>query len=168
MGTHDAGAAAARRIDSRADFVAAVRDAVDWALARGARRMLWADKDFAEWPLEDPALLQRLTQWLRLPQRQLLLLAHDYDVLAARRHRFLAWYRLWSHVAGAFTPVPDEPMELPCVALAEGAVLVHLQDPAQWRGWMSSDALQLRQWRDRIDALLQRSAPSLPVTTLGL
>lgn len=169
MDTNDTGAAVVGRpIDSRADFVAAVHDAVDQALARGARRMLWGDKDFAEWPLDDPALLQRLTHWLRLPQRQLLLLAHDFDGLVRSRARFVAWYRLWSHGVGACSPAPDEPLELPCVLLAEGTVLVHLLDPERWRGWVATDAALLRQWRDQIDALLQRSAPAFPATTLGL
>ena len=39
-------------------------------------------------------LLQRLTDWLRLPQRQLVLLANDYEDLRRRRARFVASYRL--------------------------------------------------------------------------
>jgi hypothetical protein len=155
-------------IDTRGDFVAAVRDAVDQALACAARRMLWVDPDFSEWPLDDPALLQRLTDWLRLPQRQLHLLASDYQHIRRHRARFVSWYKLWSHAIAAFSPAQEVVAELPCVLLAEGAVLVHMQDPLRWRGWVVADAAQQRQWRDRLDAVLQRSEPVFPATTLGL
>jgi hypothetical protein len=157
-----------RPIESRTEFIAALHDAVDQAVKQATRRMIWVDANFAEWPLEDPALLQRLADWLRLPQRQLLLLAADYDGLRRRHARFLAWYRLWSHAINAFSPSPDDVAELPCVLWAENAGLVYLLDPLRWRGGAVADALQQRQWRDRIDAILQRSEPAFPATTLGL
>ncbi len=157
-----------RPIESRADFVAAVHDTVSLALAGATRRMVWLDADFAEWPLNEPALLQALTNWVRLPQRQLVLLAADYDDLRRRHARFTAWVRLWSHVVTSFSPSWDEVAELPCVLLAEGAGLVHLLDPVQWRGWATADVFQQHEWRERIDAFLQRSTPAFPVTTLGL
>ena len=164
----DRAAALQRPIESRADFVAAVHDAVSLALARATRRMVWVDADFAEWPLDEPALLQALTDWVRLPQRQLVLLAANYDDMRRRRARFTAWYRLWSHAVTTFSPSQDDVAELPCVLLAEGAGLVHLLDPVHWRGWAVSDVVQQRQWCDRIDAFLQRSTLAFPVTTLGL
>jgi hypothetical protein len=157
-----------RAIESRAGFVAAVHEAVSLALERATRRMVWVDVDFAEWPLDEPALLQALTDWVHLPQRQLVLLAANYDDMRRRRARFTAWYRLWSHAVAAFSPSHDDVAELPCLLLAEGAGLVHLLDPVHWRGWAVSDALQQRQWRERIDAFMQRSTPAFPVTTLGL
>lgn len=169
MLTNGADAAALKRpIDSRGEFVAAVHDAVDQAVARAARHMLWVDPDFSGWPLDDPALLQRLTDWLRLPQRQLQLLASDYDDIRRRRARFVSWYKLWSHAISAFNPAQDDVAELPCVLLARGTVLVHLQDPVHWRGWAVHDAAQRRQWHDRLDAILQRSEQAFPATTLGL
>ena len=161
-------AALQRPIESRADFVAAVHDTVSLALAHATRRMVWVDADFAEWPLDDPVLLQALKDWVRLPQRQLVLLAAGYDDLRRRRARFTAWVRLWSHAVTSFSPSPDDVAELPGVLWAEGAGLVHLLDPVHWRGWASSDVAQQGQWRDRIDAFLQRSTPAFPVTTLGL
>jgi hypothetical protein len=164
----DEAAAWPRLIESRADFAAAVHCTVNLALARATRRMVWVDADFAAWPLDEPALLQALTDWVRRPQRQLVLLAAGYDDLRRRRARFTAWYRLWSHAVSTFSPCQDDVAELPSVLLAEGAGLVHLLEPVYSRGWAVSDALQQRQWRDRIDAFLQRSTPAFPVTTLGL
>ena len=156
-----------RSIDSRSGFVAAVHEVLDLALARRTRRMLWVDADFAGWPLDDAILLRRLTHWLRLPQRQLLLLAGDYAVLC-RSPRFMACYRLWSHAIAAHAPAEDDVAQLPCLLLAERAALVQLMDKSHWRGWIAEEAASLRSWHERVDALLQRSEPAFPATTLGL
>jgi len=159
---------ATRAIDSRSAFVAAVHEGVQQALQRRARRMLWCDRDFADWPLDDPDLLQELSDWLRLPQRQLLMLASDYEVLRRQRARFVAWYRLWSHAVSAQAPAADDVGELPCLLLADRTLLVQLQDKTHWRGWSSSEPAALQACRERTDALLQRAEPAFPVTTLGL
>jgi hypothetical protein len=157
-----------RTIDSRSGFVAAVHEALVQALARRARRMLWADSDFADWPLDDPALLPRLTDWLRLPQRQLILLASDYELLRRRRARFVATYRMWSHAIASFAPAEDDVAQLPCLMLADRTVLVQLLDKVHWRGWTSTEPSSLRLAREQTDALLQRSESAFAVTTLGL
>lgn len=157
-----------RAFDTRGGFVAAVHEALDAALARRARRMLWVDADFADWPLDDAALLQRLGDWLRLPQRHLRLLVGDDRDLRRRRARFMACYRLWSHAVEASAALPEAAAPLPCVLLAEGTVLVQLQDKPGWRGWTTTDPAAMRACGEQIDVLLQRSDPALPVTTLGL
>jgi hypothetical protein len=167
MDGHDS-ALPQRVIDSRSGFIAAVHEALDRALAQRARRMLWADSDFAEWPLDDPALLQRLTDWLRLPQRQLVLLASDYELLRRRHARFVACYRMWSHVIAAFAPAEDDVAQLPCLLLADRTVLVQLLDKDHWRGWSSAEPASLRLAREQTEALLQRSESAFAVTTLGL
>jgi len=155
-------------IDSRRDFIAALQASVQSAVAQGTRRMLWADSDFAEWPLDDAMLLEAMTQWLRLPRRHLVLLAHDFDDLSRRCPRFVAWYRTWSHVVGAFSPPSNETAELPCLFLVEGTAAVYLVDKERWRGRISLDTKEVNQARDSTDALLQRSEPAFPATTLGL
>lgn len=155
-------------ITTRSEFVAAVRQGVDMALAQRARHMLWVDADFADWPLDDAALLRQLLDWLRLPRRQLMLLAADYEDLRRRHARFAALYASWSHAITARSPAQDEVAPLPCLMLAEGTVAVHLMDPAHWRGWIGTDPARLRLWQERTDALWQRSEAAFPVTTLGL
>ncbi len=157
-----------RKIDSRAEFDAGLHELVDLALQRSAHSMLWVDRDFAEWPLDAPELLAQLSDWLRQPQRRLVLLATDFGEVQRRRARFVAWYRLWSHTVTAFGPADEVDANLPTVAWAESAAMLHLSDREHWRGWISSDGPTLRQWHDQIDAVLQRSAPAFPVTTLGL
>jgi len=157
-----------RAISTRSEFVAAVHEALDLVLAQRARRLLWADTDFSDWPLEDPLLLQRLVDWLRLPQRQLLLLAADYESLRRRCPRFTALYGLWSHAIAARAPAEDQSTPLPCLLLADPTVAVHLMDKAHWRGWIDTRPTTLRLWRERTDALLQRAQAAFPVNTLGL
>lgn len=157
-----------RAIGTRSEFVAAVHQALELAQAQRAHRMLWADTDFANWPLDDATLLQRLVDWLRLPQRQLMLLAADYEDLRRHHARFTALYGLWSHAISARAPAQDEAAPLPCLLLAQGTAAVHLMDPEHWRGWSSTDPVTLRRWQERADALLQRSEAAFPVTTLGL
>jgi hypothetical protein len=155
-------------IDSRSAFAAAVNDALDAALEQRARRMVWVDADFADWPLDDASVLQRLADWLRLPQRRLVLLANDFEALRLRRPRFVAHYRLWSHAIAAFTPAQDTPVELPGLLLVDDVRLLQLFDKAPWRGDTSSEPATLRAAVERVDAWLQRSEPAFPATTLGL
>lgn len=156
-----------RAIDTRSTFVAALHDATAQALARRSLRMVWVDADFADWPLDDPALLQRLSDWLRLPQRRLQLLALDYEGVR-RCARFVACYRLWSHAISAHAPAQGDAVTLPCLLLADDTALVQLLDKTRWRGWVVTDPTELKAWRERTDAFLQRSEPAFPVTTLGL
>ena len=167
-GEDDVTDAIGRRIDSRREFDAALHEVAGLARQRHVHRMVWVDEDFADWPLDDPALLACLSDWLRQPQRRLVLLARDFGDLQRRAARFVAWYRLWTHAVGACSPAEDSTGTLPSVAWAEVASMAHLSDRERWRGWISSDAATLRRWRDRIDALVQRSEPSFPATTLGL
>lgn len=160
--------AAASAIGSRDDFVAAVRAAVSCALERRARRMVWADADFADWPLDDAALLEPLTAWVRLPQRRLTLVATHFDGVLRRSPRFVAWRRTWSHAVDAFSPAAGDDDDLPSLLLVDGVRALHRFDPVRCRGRVSDEASALRGWADRIDAFLQRCEPAFPATTLGI
>jgi hypothetical protein len=156
------------KIDSLPAFAAALRWGFEAALARDARRIVCADPDFAEWPLDDEALLQGLTPWLRRPQRRLVLLARDYAALPRRRPRFARWRREWTHAIEAWQPPPELQAAMPSLLVCDSGVSVHLADAQQGRGSASLDARRARLWCDRIDALLQRSEPAFAANTLGL
>jgi hypothetical protein len=158
----------APKIDSRAGFEAALHWGFAQAIEADARRIVAVDRDFADWPLGDPALLDRLTAWVRLPQRQLVLLGSDWDEVPRRHARFMPWRRTWAHAIVAWQRPDDLDVELPTLLLDDGPLLVRLFDRERWRGRAELDARQARLVRDEIDAVLQRSTPALPATQLGL
>jgi hypothetical protein len=155
-------------IASRQDFVHAVHAAVADALTRRSRQMLWVDRDFADWPFDDAALLDALAQWLRLPQRRLLLLAEQFEDLSRRSSRFVAWYRWWSHAVQAHNASEADAAGLPCLLLTERSRLVRLLDKPHWRGRISTEISDIGPWQDRLASVWEQSQPSLPPTTLGL
>ena len=155
-------------IASRSEFQAAVRWGFDAAIATNARRIVAVDASFADWPLDDPALHTQLTGWLRLPQRRLLLLAARFDDVQRRHPRFVAWRALWAHAIETRAAAEEDAAELPTLLVDDGATSVHLRDPVHWSGRAEADPRTAHPWRERVDALLQRSEPAFPVNALGL
>lgn len=153
---------------SQSDVQTALRWAVQYALDTRSRRLLWLDPDFSAWPLDDPALLDGLTAWLRLPQRRLVLLAHQFGAVERLHPRFVAWRRTWSHVVDAWTPSEGIAVKLPSLLIDDQRLCLQVFDTAQWRGRLSLDERAVHQWHDEIDALLQRCEAAFPVRPLGL
>lgn len=158
-------------IDSRAGFAAAIQ----WGFARAmreggrSRRIVCIDRDFALWPLDEPALLSSLTAWLKGgAQRQLVLLAATYDDVPRRHPRFVAWRRLFTHAVSPFVAPEDLAGALPTLLLDDDGTLVRLIDAVHWRGRASADERTVLPWREQIDAVLQRSEPGFPAQSLGL
>jgi hypothetical protein len=162
----------APHISSRESFVAALRWGLDTAWAQGARRIICADPDWADWPLwNDPSVLQALAAWLRRPQRQLVLLARHYEQLERRCPRFNTWRADWMHAIQAWQPPEDLTPELPTVLVSEGgekAVSVQLIDAQHWRGRAEVGARRARLWCEELDVVLQRSERTWAVRPLGL
>lgn len=155
-------------IRSPAEFQAAVQAATLAALAREARTLLWVDPDFAAWPLDDPALLEPLTAWLRRPLRRLVLLGTRWDRLERAHPRFTQWRPSWAHAVDAREPSDLAGEALPTLLLDDGPVVLELWERDPPRGRALRDAAAAAAARDRIDAHLQRSAPAWPVKPLGL
>lgn len=155
-------------IDSRASFAEAVRWAFAQAIARDARRIVAVDRDFVDWPLGDTALLEQLTGWLRRPQRQLVLLAANWEDVPRRHPRFMPWRRTWAHALAIWQQPDGLDRDLPTWLLDDDALLLRLFDRERWRGRVEFDERATRLHRDEIDAVLQRSTPALPATQLGL
>lgn len=153
---------------SRADFHAALRWSLDHALASRSRRLTWMDPDFAIWPLGDPGLLQALTHWLKLPQRRLVLIAHRFDAVPRLHPRFVAWRRDWSHAIDAWAPSEGVEVHMPTLAIDDDRLCLQVFDSTHWRGRLSFSEQDVRQWRDEIDALLQRCEAAFPVHQVGL
>lgn len=157
-------------IDSRSGFEAAVLWGFSRAVREGARsrRIVCVDRDFANWPLDAPELHALLTPWLKGTQRQLVLLAADFDEMPRRHARFVAWRRHFTHAVHPFAAPDDLAGELPTLLLDDGGTLVRLIDSVHWRGRASADARTALPWREQIDAVLQRSEAAFPAQSLGL
>jgi hypothetical protein len=154
-------------IDGRAQAIAAWRDLIA-ALPDSAPLRLWlVDVDFADWPLEDPALLQAMTQWIRLPGRRMVWIGADFESLQRRCPRLAAWRRDYAHGIEAYRPAEGERVDWPSWLLAERTAVV-LEDRSHWRGRRVTLAAPLREMREAADALLQRCEPAWPATVLGL
>ena len=166
--TADAPSASPPSITTRAEFQAAICWGVEQAAARGARRLLWLDADYRDWPLDDARLLAALGDWLHRPQRRLVMLARDWSQMRVRHARFCAWRGLWSHAVDTRTPPDDELAVVPTLLLDDSQVLVHLTDPIHWRGRCGLDPRETSLLYAEFDALAQRSEPDFPVTQLGL
>lgn len=156
------------RIDSRAAFREAALRAFEHATAGASRRIVCVDPDFADWPLDDATLLQRMTDWLRRPQRQWVLLASDYARVPRLHPRFVTWRRDWSHAIAPFAAPADLDGGLPTLLLDERGLMLRIVDRTQWRGRLSYDESSARPWREEVDAVLQRCEPAFAVNTLGL
>ena len=155
-------------IDSRAAYRAALLWGFDTAIAQGARTITCVDADFVEWPLGDPALLAQLTGWLRLPQRNLVLLAAGYDEVPRQHPRFNAWRRDWTHAMQAWQAPPEMAATLPSLLLDDRSLSVHLVDATHWRGSARLDLRSAHLWHERVDTVLQRSERAFAANTLGL
>jgi peptidyl-tRNA hydrolase len=154
-------------ITARSAFHDALRSAWADVAEQGCLEMWWIDTDFADWPLDEPAVLEALTRWAK-SHRRLTLIAQNFDELARRHPRFVEWRRRWSHVVHCRTNTELEAGQMPTLLLAPGVVLVRLSDAVHWRGVRSSDPADLILARETVEAVLQRSVEAFPATTLGL
>jgi hypothetical protein len=156
---------APERIEGRKDWLAALQAAVEEA-ALHERELCLVDANFEGWPLDDPRVLAGLVAFAKKPLRRVLMVAANFDQVSVHHPLFTRWRRDWSHVIDCHQ-TDVEMSQVPTLVLAGGRS-VHLDAPALWRGHVLHDEKQRRDWREVVDALLQRSEPGFAATTLGL
>ena len=154
-------------ITSRGEFHAALHRAFADAASIGCRELWLCDPDFSDWPLGDRSVVEQLRQWAG-PQRRITLLAGTFDEVVRRHPRWIEWRRQWSHAVHCRVNSEIGTAQLPTVLLAPGLVSVRLSDNIHFRGRWSRQADDEVRCRELIDAVLQRSEETLPVTTTGL
>ncbi|MFT3666022.1 hypothetical protein [Piscinibacter sp.] len=153
-------------IESRGDFQNAVRGALAEAALVGCREIWLVDDDFAEWPLGEKAVVDDLTHWAAA-HRSFTIVARSFDALA-RQARWVTWRRQFSHVVHCRANNELEAGQMPSILLVPGLLSVRLHDRVHYRGVATRDKADELQWREAIDAVLQRAAEAFPATTLGL
>jgi hypothetical protein len=137
-----------------------------WPLA-GARDLWLADSDFADWPLDEPAVQQALSAWLRQGGRRVRIAGQHFDQTARLQPRFARWRRDWSHAIEAWTP-DEGALPAPLCGLLAAPLWLQWQDAPDWRMRCFTDAVHARAVQAHIADFLQRCGPAWPATTLGL
>lgn len=159
--------------EGRVAFSAAIVNAIAWAAEQGCKEMFWLDRNFADWPLSDSAVLGHLRLWAQ-PGRRLHLLAEQYDDVARRHPRFVQWRGRYGHCVHARAwdepglPPGSRHQALLIIKGAAGHVGLRLFDHGHWRGHISLDKAEVQALSEEFDASLQRSYESFAATTLGL
>ena len=154
-------------IGSRAEFLDAVRTAFTRAEENGAREIVLVDPNFADWPLNERAVIDSLSRWVD-SGRLLVVIAHSFEELARRQLRFVEWRRQWAHVVQCRNDPELEAEQIPTLLLVAGHSCARVLDRLHYRGTVSNRPVDLTECRETVDALLQRSVEAFPVTTLGL
>jgi hypothetical protein len=154
-------------IGTREEFHDAVRSAFAEAAATGRRDILLCDDDFADWPLNEAALIEDLVRWAGA-HRRLLLLARSFDEVARRHARWVAWRRTWSHLVECRANNELESGQMPTLLLMPSVLTLRLVDAERYRGSVSRHTGDAVLAREQFDAVLQRSEAAFPVTNLGL
>ena len=156
-----------RSVNSRGDFVEAARAMLSQIDASGTREATLVDADFSPWPLDEVAVVEALTRWIRLPGRRLRLVGSRFDVIERDQSRFAAWRKPFAHAIECWSPTDVDPGDLPSLLLFDAAAL-ELLDRERWQARQSAERRTLVLQRERLDALMQRCEAAWPVTVLGL
>ena len=133
----------------------------------GPGDVLLIDSDFADWPLNDPAVMQALQAWMKPPGRRLRIVGLDFDAVARAHPRFLRWRRDWAHRIEAWRP-SDGLLAPDLRGLLAGPVALQWLDAPAGCLRKVTGKLQVHALRERSAAFLQRCEPAWAVTTLGL
>ena len=106
-------------IGSRAEFLDAVRKAFTTPRQPARARSWLVDPDFADWPLNERAVIDSLSRWVD-SRRALIVLAHNFDEVARRQLRCVEWRRQWAHVVQCRNDPDLEAEQIPTLLLVPG------------------------------------------------
>lgn len=156
-----------RLFTTRREFHDALLEGFGEIARVGCREVWLSDEDFAEWPLNSPAVVELLAQWSQ-SHRKLTLIARGFDEVARRHPRWVEWRRQWSHVVECRANEEAAAGEIPTLLLAPGVIAVRLFDRVNYRGSLSRDPADWIRQRELVDAVSQRSVEAFPPTILGI
>lgn len=157
-----------RAIKSRSEFLDAAHELFAGLPQSKARDLYLVDADFSSWPLDQVAVVDALTAWVRLPGRRLRLVGSRFDVLERDQSRFARWRRNFAHALECLSPTDVEPGDMPCLLLLPGLAGIELLDRERWYGRRADDRRALVAYQERVNELCQRCESAWPVTVLGL
>jgi len=154
------------RFEGRLKFQQLVRDALACAAKEGWQRIILCDPDFEDWPLGERETAESLMAWSR-NGRQIVLLAHRWDVVQRQHARFVAWRRTWSSIVDARGCRTADPAEVPSAIWSPGWFMQR-QDLGRCGGIATHDPARRQQMREELQAWIDKSPAAFPASTLGL
>jgi hypothetical protein len=156
-----------RLIESQREFEDALHQAFSMIAKEGCREVLISDTDFANWPLSEREVVDKLSQW-SMSHRKMTVLALNYDEVTRLHARWVQWRRQWAHMVDCRVVDEFDAKEVPTLLLAPGLVVVRLVPGDTLRGSISTDLGDIERAREMVDAITQRSQEGFPASTLGL
>lgn len=155
------------KFESRGEFLAAWRSALGVLAEHGSREIYMCDSSYADWPLGERATVDALTRWA-MAHRKLIVIAAEFETIQRQHPRWVNWRRTWSHIVECRQVADQDITSIPSMLLAPDLLSLRVHDPIHFRGRLSfTRPEEVRDW-DELDAFLQRSHDSFPVTKLGL
>lgn len=154
--------------EGRPDFQALLLATLEAACRRGCRELNWVSPDFEGWPLGSRAVVELLTDWARPGRVRLRWIGDNFERLRRDMPRLVLWRQQFSHVIECRRPEDAACADLPNCLLVDGEMALMLYDQRHWRGRLSAEPRDLRACQEQIDALLQRSTETFPITTMGI
>ena len=131
-------------------------------------REVWlVDRHFADWPLDETAVLNSLAAWLRSGGGRLVIVGLDFETTARALPRFARWRRDWSHRIEVLSPA-DGLLPAALRGMVVAGVAWQWLDAPDWRLRQLTNPLQIRAVYEEVADFLQRCEPAWPATTLGL
>lgn len=154
------------RVVGRKAFADTLRRTMDVAHARRWRTWWWCDRDFADWPLGEHAVIESLNRWAQ-PGRKLYLLAQDYDTMRRLHPRFVVWRQRWDHLLEVRACPATEAEAFPSRVWTPTWCLDRI-DTAQGISLCSRQPQVRTGLKQNLDEWWARSSSAFPATTLGL
>lgn len=150
----------------RVAFRARLRQLIACAAHERWRRMVLCDADFADWPLGERALVDDLNRWA-LQGGRLVMLAHDYQVVARAAPLFVRWRQQWSHRVECLALTDVAVSDMPSF-LGSARWCLRRLDVVRSAGFSGGDARTLADLTEQIASLRARGEPAFPADVLGL
>lgn len=162
------GWASAGRIDGWREFKERVTAALSW-VADKPMNLVLSDRDFQGWPLGERAAVSACEAWSTLHTGTTMhLLLASGEALGRVHPRWVSWRQTHAHRVHAALAPDDAQDHVPTLFLLGHALGLRVLDARLGVGSWTTDRSTLQSWHEEVDAILQRSSCSLPVTTLGL
>jgi len=154
------------RLQGRAAFQQAVRQALQAAAQLGWAELLLCDADFAAWPLGERESVQALEDWARAGRR-FTMLALDYRAVQQLHPRFVRWRQTWDHLITCRLCRSRDVLSFPSVLWSPQWVLQRI-DVERDVVLCDSGAERRISLREQLAEWQRDSVPGFPASVLGL